>query len=495
MVGSTLHGTYQILRAIGKGGMGAIFEAVSTRLAGRRFAIKVLHQSFAENPELLQRFKREAEIASQLGHEHIVEVIDFNVTDAGMAYMVMELLDGEDLGGRLATRGPMPLGDAMLVLYQIVSALEAAHAAHVVHRDLKPQNVFLCRRGGRDDFVKVLDFGVSKMLDSVSVVTRENALVGTPYYMSPEQADGRVHEIDARTDVFALSAIVWEMLTGQMAFGGPSFSAALYKVLFTDPAEIHTVRPDVPPALSVALRRGMWKQRDQRTPSVRELWNEIEAGLRAAGVPIYSGSASMPVQSPSQAGYAPTPWVGTPLPARPPSVVRPPTAPPSLPSHQPVVAPPPSYYPPPQSYHPPPPSYHPPPPAPASVAPLPPPKKRWPIAIGVGIGIAAAVGLAMMAFLPKGEEKPAVVGPAPVPHFEPPPAAPPAVVVDAAPADVAVTVHVEPEDAAAKVKVDGVAVDGTTRVARGKQIELSVEAPGTSRTRTACRRRMTWCCR
>jgi serine/threonine-protein kinase len=474
MVGSTLHGTYQILRAIGKGGMGAIFEAASTRLAGRRFAIKVLHQSFADSPELLVRFKREAEIASQLGHEHIVEVIDFNVTDAGMAYMVMELLDGEDLASRLAARGPMPLHNALLVLWQTVSALEAAHAAHVVHRDLKPQNIFLCRRGGRDDFVKILDFGVSKMLDSASVVTRDNALVGTPYYMSPEQADGRVSEIDARTDVFALAAIVWEMLAGQMAFGGPSFSAALYKVLFTEPAEIHTLRPDVPPGVSLALRRGMAKQREARTPSVREMWNEIDAAVRAAGL---SPSAAMPAQSPSQAGFAPTPYAGTPIPSRPPSVVpQPAVRPPSHvgfasqhplpPSHQPIVAPPlPSYHPPP--------SYAPPPP-PSMPSMAPPRRARWPIALAAGVGVAGAVGVALVAMLPRGAEPPAaVVDPPQVPRFQAPVAP-----VDAASSDVEVRVQVEPAEAGALITVDGVVFGGVTWVPRGKEIELGVEADG-----------------
>src|SRR5262244_1023635 len=225
--------------------MGAIYEAQHARLHGKRYAIKILAPQFAENPELLARFRREAEIASQLGHENIVEVHDFNLAE-GQAYMVMELLDGEDLAARLKSRGPMTLAQTQHVLEQVASALEAAHRAHIVHRDLKPQNIFLCKRGDRDDFVKVLDFGVSKVLDSSSIVTRDHALVGTPYYMSPEQADGRIHEIDARTDVFALGAIIWEMLIGRMAFEAPALSVALYKVAFVDPPEVHLLRPDLP---------------------------------------------------------------------------------------------------------------------------------------------------------------------------------------------------------------------------------------------------------
>src|SRR5262249_32176245 len=139
-----------------------------------------------------------------------------------------------------------------------------------------------------DDFVKILDFGISKVLDSASVVTRDHALVGTPYYMSPEQADGRVKEIDPRTDVFALGAIIWEMLVGRMAFEAPTLSVALYKVSFVDPPEVHLVRPDVPPGVSLALRRAMAKERTQRTASVMELAHELRSALRGmpAGLPM-----------------------------------------------------------------------------------------------------------------------------------------------------------------------------------------------------------------
>ena len=329
LVGKTLAETYSVVRLIGKGGMGAIYEAHHTRLAGKRYAIKILSPQFAENPELLARFRREAEIASPLGHENIVEVHDFNLAE-GQAYMVMELLDGEDLAGRIRSRGPMPIDGVKRVVDQVASALDAAHRAHIVHRDLKPPNIFLCRRGGRDDYVKVLDFGVSKVLDSASVVTRDHALVGTPYYMSPEQAEGRISEIDSRTDVFALGAIACEMLTGKMAFGAPTFSVALYKVCFVDPPEVHLLRPDVPPALSMVLRRALSKERFSRTQSVLELAGELTAaalhGVMPAGVPPpapdgtgsvagvalprvepgpLAGSVTAPAPTPSYAGAPP----------------------------------------------------------------------------------------------------------------------------------------------------------------------------------------------
>jgi serine/threonine protein kinase len=205
LVGRTLNATYRWFRPIGSGCMGAILEAQNARLAHKRYAVKLLHPSLAMDPDTFHRFRREAEIASPLGHDHIVEVHDFNVTPEGEPYMVMEFLDGDDLAARIKARGPMSLAETSFILTQVASALEAAHAAGIVHRDLKPQNIFLCKRFGRDDFVKVLNFG----LQDARFVERGDArplAAGDAFYMSPEQADGRVAEIDRRTDVFALGA-------------------------------------------------------------------------------------------------------------------------------------------------------------------------------------------------------------------------------------------------------------------------------------------------
>jgi eukaryotic-like serine/threonine-protein kinase len=279
LVGTILHGQYKLVRPIGAGGMGAIFEASHTRLGHKRYAVKMLHPSIASNQEVFQRFRREAEIASELGHDHIVEVHDFNVTPDGEPYMVMELLDGEDLARRIS-RGALSAADTVRIVGQIASALGAAHAAHIVHRDLKPQNIFLCRRHGVADFVKVVDFGVSKVRDSSSIVTQDHALMGTPFYMSPEQADGKVHEIDQRTDVFALGAMIWEMLTGQMAFDAPTPMGAMYKVVHVDPPPVHTIVPGLPPAMSQVLARALAKKKDDRYDSVLELSRELAAAAQ-----------------------------------------------------------------------------------------------------------------------------------------------------------------------------------------------------------------------
>src|SRR5262249_17493121 len=241
------------------------------------------------------------------------------------AYMVMELLEGEDLGQRIRTRGPMAPGAVERIVGEVCSALAAAHRANIIHRDLKPPNIFLCKRGDRDDFVKVLDFGVSKVLDSSSIVTRDHALVGTPYYMSPEQADGRIHEIDARTDVFALGAIIWEMLIGRMAFEAPALSVALYKVAFVDPPEVPRVRPDLPRAVAAVLRRALAKDRAHRTATATQLARELGEALRG------EMPASLPPPAPGASdsiaiGLAPTEAARSETdatrPLRPPSAAR-----------------------------------------------------------------------------------------------------------------------------------------------------------------------------
>ncbi len=330
LAGRTLADTYQLVRIIGKGGMGVIYEASHVRLHGKRYAVKVIDPQHGRNAEVLTRFRREAEIASRLGNENIVEVHDFNIAE-GRAYMVMELLEGEDLAGRLKARGAFPVRDVTRILDQVASALDAAHRAKIVHRDLKPHNVFLCRRGGRDDYVKVLDFGVSKVLDSVSVMTRDHTLVGTPCYMSPEQAEGRNREIDRRTDVFALAAIAWEMLTGQMAFGAQTFGAALHKIRFVDPPDVHLVRPDVAPAVSMVLRRALAKDRLARTPEIVELASELTAALHG------SAPDARRAQQPPRTRYAAPPPPPAAGPQPPPVAPSVPATVPAAPTPAPVA--------------------------------------------------------------------------------------------------------------------------------------------------------------
>jgi serine/threonine protein kinase len=279
LVGQTLDGQYRLVRSIATGGMGAVFEAEHVERLGTRYAIKVLHA--ANNAVALQRFQREAQITAELAHEHIVAVHDFRVANTGMPYLVMELLEGEDLAARINQTGPMPIGDVVTIAGQIAAGLGAAHRARIVHRDLKPQNIFLSRHND-EDFVKLLDFGVSKFRDATTPITRDNTAPGTPNYMSPEQAEGLVAEVDERTDVFAFGAVIWEMLTGRRAFDAPTLSATLYQVVHIDPPQLRLLRPDLPPGVDAVLRAALSKKKKLRYPNVAMLASAL-AGAAQPG--------------------------------------------------------------------------------------------------------------------------------------------------------------------------------------------------------------------
>ncbi len=276
-----LRGTYQLLAKLGAGGMGEVYIAAHTRLH-KRFAVKLLAQRHGTSDEAYARFQREAEITSRLGHPHIVEIVDFDTADDGRPFMVMELLEGEDLGDRIH-RGPMALADVMRIAEQVGSALQAAHDAGIVHRDLKPQNIFLCHRAD-GDWAKILDFGISKIKDHGSVVTQSQVVIGTPGYMSPEQAEGKVRSIDARSDQFALAVILYEMLSGTAPFAAESIPSTLYRVVHAHPPRLDGVVPEVGPAVGSAVERAMAKEPTERFESI----DVMMAALRGEAVPTSS---------------------------------------------------------------------------------------------------------------------------------------------------------------------------------------------------------------
>ena len=262
-LGTVLAETYTIVRVLGAGGMGNVYEARHTRLPNS-FAIKVLCEDMFRDERALARFRREAEIACRLKHRNIVGVLDFNTTPEGQPYIVMELLEGEDLSRRLRRCDRLPLATAVSIALQTAAALSAAHAQGVVHRDLKPQNIFLCRQADCDDFVKVLDFGISKLVGVKSSLTAEQAILGTPWYMAPEQAGGEAHLVDHRADLFALGAIVFEALAGKRPFDGENVLAVLHHVIHEEPASLIVANPEVPPAVETVVRRALAKQPEER---------------------------------------------------------------------------------------------------------------------------------------------------------------------------------------------------------------------------------------
>jgi serine/threonine-protein kinase len=283
-IGEVLQETYRLERLIGEGGMGKVFEASHTRLR-RRFAVKLLAPAVSSLPEAVARFRREGEITSSLGHPHIIEVVDSNTTPDGQSYIVMELLDGESLGSRLARPPALGLPEAAEVVRQAASALDAAHGLGVVHRDLKPENIFLCRRAGEPGlFVKVLDFGISKVLGSQSMLTAASVIMGTPSYMAPEQAEGRISEIDARTDVFALGAILYEMLAGRPPFVGESITSVLYQTVHQEPTPLRELRPLLPAAVEAVVARALAKRPEDRPPTIAALAEDLSRALLARPV-------------------------------------------------------------------------------------------------------------------------------------------------------------------------------------------------------------------
>jgi len=308
LVGAVLEGAYRITRLIGEGGMGAVYEAVQLRL-NKRVAIKLMARDLASNREALARFRREAEITSHLGHPHLVSVVDFGQAESGEPYLVMEYLEGEDLDHRLRRVGRMSIEAVVHVVRQVASALNAAHDQGVVHRDLKPGNVFLVQIPGEPDFVKILDFGISKMKAARTQLTSASAVMGTPNYMSPEQATGMLEEVDHRTDQWSLACIAWEMLLGRGPFVADEVAALLYQIINLDPHPLAQRVPGLPSAVETALRRALRKKPAERFSSMREFSRELEAAAfgRPADVtpaPVLVSSIALPT-SPT-IGYSAT---------------------------------------------------------------------------------------------------------------------------------------------------------------------------------------------
>jgi serine/threonine-protein kinase len=305
-LGTVLEGAYRITRLIGEGGMGAVYEAIQLRL-NKRVAIKLMARSLTANQDALARFRREAEITSRLGHPHLVNVVDFGQSEAGEPYLVMEFLEGEDLDQRLGRRGSLSIDLAVHITKQTASALAAAHAQGIVHRDLKPANVFLLNVPGELEFVKVLDFGISKVKAAGVKLTKAAVALGTPNYMSPEQAAGRTDEIDHPVDQWALACITWEMLCGHTPFVADDITALFYQVMNLQPQSLLLRVPGLAPEAEVVLLRALAKSPKDRFASIREFAHAFETA--ALGRPADLTPAPVMLSHPSLpgGGIAPRP--------------------------------------------------------------------------------------------------------------------------------------------------------------------------------------------
>jgi len=271
-VGRVVSG-YAILDLVGRGGMGAVYRGRHTE-SGRVVAIKMLHPSASASS--VARFEREARALLGLAHPSIVEVFDFGQEPDGTLYMVMELLEGEDLQARLA-RGPLPTDVALDVALQLARGLSAAHARGVVHRDLKPGNVFL-QPGTTAPRAKILDFGVAKLHGEAVAITQDRGILGTPFYMAPEQARGEP-DVDAQADVYALGAILYEMLTGRVPLSAEGQLTVLVRILTETPSPPSKLRPSVGPGIDELVLKALAKPREERWPTAAAFAEAIAAAL------------------------------------------------------------------------------------------------------------------------------------------------------------------------------------------------------------------------
>ncbi|MFO0624593.1 MAG: protein kinase [Polyangiales bacterium] len=298
---STVAGRYEVVRLLGRGGMGVVYEATHA-WTRRRVALKVLRAEFAGDEAVVQRFQREARAGVQSAHPNIVEVLDMGQdAETGTLYLAQELLEGEDLAARLARLGRLSVREATEALIPAMNALEAAHLAGVVHRDVKPANLFLARgtRGG--EVTKVIDFGVASVADSAAV-TRTGAPLGTPQYMAPEQARGE-RDVDARADVWAMGAVWFECLTGRRPIDGANYHEVLSRLLLAPSVRFDAEDP-VPASLRGPIERALTADRASRFASMGAF---AQALLASAPIADAAWGASLATQHPFEAQRASSP--------------------------------------------------------------------------------------------------------------------------------------------------------------------------------------------
>jgi serine/threonine protein kinase len=287
LIGHTLLDRYRLTRKIGEGGMGAVYEAQHV-LIDKPVAVKVLREKYVDRPEVAQRLVQEARLASSIRHEHIVDITDSGATEDGRTFVVMEHLQGQSLAQLIRGEGGLSEARTLDLARQVASALAAAHARGIVHRDVKPENVFIVDRNGRD-FVKVVDFGISKTMRPGGLPSEESLrlthtgmVLGTPLYMSPEQARGE-DDLDHRIDVYALGVILYECLTGEVPFRASNYLGVIQQVVSSAVTPPRTLRPElrISEAMERVVLKAMAKSRADRYPSMEAL--EADLARVAAG--------------------------------------------------------------------------------------------------------------------------------------------------------------------------------------------------------------------
>jgi serine/threonine-protein kinase len=281
LLGTVVDDRYEVLSVIGEGGMGTVYQ-VRHRALGKRFALKALRKDLATDTDIAARFMQEARTAAAVSHPGLVEITDFGRLPSGQVYFVMELLEGTSLSALLRSGGPLPAARGLDIVRQLVHALKAAHDASIVHRDLKPDNVHIGKHDGERELVKIVDFGLAKVIGS-SKLTRAGMVFGTPHYMSPEQAAGE--SVDHRADIYALGVVMYEMFAGKVPFEADSYMGVLTKHMYMEPTPPSQLSPELAElgVLEQVILRCLQKRPEARYPDLAALLADLDERLPGDG--------------------------------------------------------------------------------------------------------------------------------------------------------------------------------------------------------------------
>jgi serine/threonine-protein kinase len=313
--GQVVGGKWRIVAPIGRGGMGAVYEGQNISI-GKKVALKFIDAEFARQPDVASRFQREAEAASLVESAHIVHIFDSGTTDTGIPYIVMELLRGEDLRARLRRFGRLPKEEAVHIVAQTLRGLYRAHEAGIVHRDLKPDNIFLVDRDDDPLFAKIVDFGISKVTKrsgdvGTGTLTRQGVVLGTPFYMSPEQAQA-LPNLDVRTDLWSLGAILYECLAGKPPHLGDAYEQIIISICTTDAKDIRSFDPTIPEPLAALVHKALTRDRARRFQTAKEMLDAlVNTGITVPSLAMMTprtvAQPAPPVSGARDDGFVPAP--------------------------------------------------------------------------------------------------------------------------------------------------------------------------------------------